>query len=105
MTHITHFYAGHEYRQNHPTLRAKLKQIDTFARDLVHALNHTLLVIIGIYGMDYSGDHGGESDDEIQAALWLRSRKGNFGRTLEVFMHPPLDAIIRSVVRLISFQN
>lgn len=86
MRHIMHFCAGHEYRQKQPTLRAKLKQIDTFARDLMRALDHTLLVTTGNYGMDCSGNHGGESDDEIQAALWIRSRKGNFGRTQEAFM-------------------
>ena len=91
-------HAGHRYGPNHPAMTAKLKQMDVMLRDVVETLDdETLLVVMGDHGMDQKGDHGGESDDEVEAALWMYSRKGIFGRTDPAFDAPPATAKERPV--------
>lgn len=56
---------------------------DTFLapREVVKRLkNDTLLVVIGDHGMTKSGDHGGDSELEISAALFLYSPTALFLR-------------------------
>ncbi|OBT48113.1 hypothetical protein VE00_01015 [Pseudogymnoascus sp. WSF 3629] len=94
---IAHFlgvdHAGHRYGPDHPAMTAKLAQMDVVLRDIVAALDDdTLLVVMGDHGMDAKGDHGGESDDEVQAALWMYSRRGIFGRTAPETLLPPSSA-------------
>lgn len=91
-------HAGHRYGPDHPAMTAKLQQMDATLRDIVAALaDDTLLVVMGDHGMDSKGDHGGESDDEVEAALWMYSRKGIFGRTSPGFKVPPQTAKERPV--------
>src|SRR6202000_750861 len=79
----------------------KLKQMDGVFRDVIEKLDdETLLVVMGDHGMDTKGDHGGESDDEIQAALWMYSKKGNFGRTVPANSKPPATAKERPVAQI-----
>ncbi|KAI9746402.1 MAG: mannose-ethanolamine phosphotransferase gpi13 [Claussenomyces sp. TS43310] len=91
-------HAGHRYGPDHPAMTAKLQQMDGVLRDIVAALDDdTLLVVMGDHGMDSKGDHGGESDDEVEAALWMYSKKGVFGRTEPDFTIPPQTAKERPV--------
>lgn len=86
-------HAGHRYGPDHPAMTAKLRQMDGVLRDIVAVLDEdTLLVVMGDHGMDSKGDHGGESDDEVEAALWMYSKKGVFGRTVPDFVMPPQTA-------------
>lgn len=86
-------HAGHRYGPDHPAMKAKLKQMDGIFRRVIGALDEsTLLVVMGDHGMDAKGDHGGESDDEIQAALWMYSKKGVFGRSSQDSFMPPATA-------------
>ncbi|KAI0835581.1 GPI ethanolamine phosphate transferase [Hypoxylon sp. FL0890] len=91
-------HAGHRYGPNHAAMTAKLQQMNTFIQDLVKEIdNDTLLVVMGDHGMDSKGDHGGESEDEVEAALWMYSKKPLFGRTKPEFATPPATAKIRPV--------
>lgn len=91
-------HAGHRYGPNHPAMNAKLKQMDDFVRKLTATIDDsTLLIVMGDHGMDAKGDHGGESDDEVEAALWMYSKKPVFGRTSPEFTTPPATAKIRPV--------
>ncbi|KFH45294.1 GPI ethanolamine phosphate transferase-like protein [Hapsidospora chrysogenum ATCC 11550] len=91
-------HAGHRYGPDHAAMTAKLQQMDEFARKLAAAIDDdTLLVIMGDHGMDEKGDHGGESDDEVEAALWMYSKRPIFGRTQAEFATPPQTAKIRPV--------
>lgn len=91
-------HAGHRYGPNHFAMTAKLQQMDDVLRKIVAALDEeTLLVVMGDHGMDKKGDHGGESEDEIEAALWMYSKKGVFGRTDPKFVTPPPTAKVRPV--------
>ena len=91
-------HAGHRYGPDHPTTNAKLQEMDRVIRDIINRLDKdTLLVVMGDHGMDVKGDHGGESDDEIEAALWMYSKKGIFGRGHHGIMTPPATAKERDV--------
>ena len=52
---------------------------------------------MGDHGMDVKGDHGGESDDEVEAALWMYSKRGIFGRSDPAYVQPPATAKNRPV--------
>jgi phosphatidylinositol glycan class O len=94
-------HAGHRYGPDHPAMAAKLRQMDGVFRDVMDAIDDdTLLIVMGDHGMDAKGDHGGESDDEIQAAIWLYSKKGAFGRRWRMPAEPPLNAKLRSIAQI-----
>jgi phosphatidylinositol glycan class O len=91
-------HAGHRYGPDHPEMTKKLRQMDGFIRDLAATMDdETVLIVMGDHGMDGKGDHGGESDDEVEAALWMYSPKGIFGRTKPEYVTPPATAKIRPV--------
>ncbi|KAL1993808.1 hypothetical protein VTN49DRAFT_2477 [Thermomyces lanuginosus] len=86
-------HAGHRYGPDHTAMAAKLQQMDQVIRDLIDRIDdNTLLIVMGDHGMDSKGDHGGESDDEVEAALWMYSKKGVFGRTHPDLVTPPQTA-------------
>lgn len=83
-------HAGHRYGPNHAAMASKLREMDLVIRDIITALDDdTLLVVMGDHGMDLKGDHGGESNDEVEAALWMYSKRGTFGRTSQETLLPP----------------
>ncbi|KAF2722073.1 hypothetical protein K431DRAFT_345816 [Polychaeton citri CBS 116435] len=91
-------HAGHRYGPDHSAMTDKLKQMNDVLGRLIEILDdQTLLVVLGDHGMDIKGDHGGESDDEVEAALWMYSKKGIFGRSNKAFIQPPKDAKERPV--------
>ncbi|PYI00137.1 phosphoethanolamine N-methyltransferase [Aspergillus ellipticus CBS 707.79] len=94
-------HAGHRYGPDHQAMAAKLKEMDQVIRDIISKLDDkTLLVVMGDHGMDSKGDHGGESDDEVEAALWMYSKKGIFGRTRPETALPPKFAKERFVPQI-----
>ncbi|OJJ38433.1 hypothetical protein ASPWEDRAFT_103166 [Aspergillus wentii DTO 134E9] len=94
-------HAGHRYGPNHVAMAAKLRQMDQVIRDLIAKVDdNTLLVVMGDHGMDSKGDHGGESNDEVDAALWMYSKKGIFGRTSPETVMPPNFARERFVPQI-----
>ena len=91
-------HAGHRYGPDHPATNSKLREMDDVLRKVITLLDdNTLLVVMGDHGMDVKGDHGGESDDEVEAALWMYSKKGVFGRGHNGKMEPPATAKERPV--------
>lgn len=94
-------HAGHRYGPDHPAMTAKLNQMDEIIRRMIEELDDsTLLVVMGDHGMDPKGDHGGESDDEIQAALWMYSKQKRFGRSSPAYITPPATAKERPVAQI-----
>ncbi|PFH53640.1 hypothetical protein AMATHDRAFT_1276 [Amanita thiersii Skay4041] len=76
---IGHFlgvdHVGHRVGPDHPSMRAKLQQMNDVLSRVVNALDdETLLVVLGDHGMDRSGDHGGDGILETSAALWVYSK-------------------------------
>lgn len=91
-------HAGHRYGPDHPATAAKLQEMDAVLRRIIDSVDdETLLIVLGDHGMDLKGDHGGESDDELEATLWMYSRKGIFGRGHNGLATPPKTAKERPV--------
>lgn len=74
-------HVGHKYGPNHFTMREKLLQVNNFVKEIVSALDDdTLLVIMGDHGMDHTGNHGGDSKDELESVLFMYANTpGLFG--------------------------
>ncbi|XP_077398984.1 GPI ethanolamine phosphate transferase 3, catalytic subunit isoform X2 [Vanacampus margaritifer] len=75
---VAHFlgvdHCGHRFGPDHPAMADKLTQLDGVIRSVIDRIqNDTLLVVIGDHGMTDTGDHGGESQKETDAALFLYS--------------------------------
>ncbi|KAJ3269239.1 mannose-ethanolamine phosphotransferase gpi13 [Terramyces sp. JEL0728] len=77
---IAHFlgvdHAGHRYGPGHYQMGDKLAQMDGVLRKLFDKVHKdTLVIVMGDHGMDQKGDHGGDSDPEMDAALFFYSKK------------------------------
>lgn len=77
---VAHFlgvdHCGHTYGPDHPAMAAKLLQINGAIENVTKAVdNDTLLVVLGDHGMTTSGDHGGDSDDETNSALFMYANR------------------------------
>eukprot|EP00842_Homolaphlyctis_polyrhiza_P005669 jgi/Hompol1/6102/HPOL_000362-RA len=77
---IAHFlgvdHAGHRYGPGHPAMGDKLIQMNMVLEHIFDAVHEdTLVVVIGDHGMDAKGDHGGDSDNEVDAALFFYSKQ------------------------------
>ncbi|KAM4533168.1 GPI ethanolamine phosphate transferase 3 [Fundulus diaphanus] len=75
---LAHFlgvdHCGHRFGPDHPAMADKLTQMDGVIRSVIDRLqDDTLLVVMGDHGMTDTGDHGGESQKETDAALFLYS--------------------------------
>ncbi|XP_032069468.1 GPI ethanolamine phosphate transferase 3 [Thamnophis elegans] len=80
---IAHFlgvdHCGHKHGPDHPEMTKKLSQMDEMLSSLVdHLGNDTLLLVAGDHGMTSTGDHGGDSDEELDAALFVYSKSPLF---------------------------
>ncbi|GAV47032.1 hypothetical protein ZYGR_0E00430 [Zygosaccharomyces rouxii] len=69
-------HVGHKYGPNHFTMREKQLQVDEFIRKIIAAIDKdTLLIVMGDHGMDHTGNHGGDSIDELESTLFLYSKR------------------------------
>ncbi|KAI6182590.1 hypothetical protein M3Y97_00397000 [Aphelenchoides bicaudatus] len=77
---ISHFlgvdHCGHRYGPNHPEMRRKLNEMDQIVAEVVESLDDkTVLFVFGDHGMTEGGDHGGDANLEVEAALFVYSKK------------------------------
>ncbi|KAJ3161642.1 mannose-ethanolamine phosphotransferase gpi13 [Geranomyces michiganensis] len=77
---IAHFlgvdHAGHRYGPAHPAMGEKLTQMNGVLADLFKEVDDdTVVFVIGDHGMDPKGDHGGDSENEVNAGLFIYSKK------------------------------
>jgi len=94
-------HAGHRYGPEHPAMAEKLRQMNEVLERLTQRIDDdTVLVVMGDHGMDSKGDHGGESDDEVEATLWMYSNKPRFGRLTKDDVRPPATAKVRPVEQI-----
>ncbi|MPC12532.1 GPI ethanolamine phosphate transferase 3 [Portunus trituberculatus] len=75
---VAHFlgvdHCGHRYGPNHPQMAAKLTQMNKAVSQIIAGMdNNTLLLVLGDHGMTQTGDHGGDSREEVEAALFVYS--------------------------------
>lgn len=91
-------HAGHRYGPDHTAMNKKLRQMNGVIERLIETIDdETLLVILGDHGMDSKGDHGGESQQEIESALWMYSRKGIFGHPADSLTGPEPSRAISQI--------
>ncbi|QPG74578.1 hypothetical protein FOA43_001909 [Brettanomyces nanus] len=81
---IGHFlgvdHCGHRYGPQHYAMKEKLLQLDTVIRQVISQMdNETVLFVFGDHGMDSTGNHGGETRDELESALFMYSKTPYFG--------------------------
>ncbi|ESP00665.1 hypothetical protein LOTGIDRAFT_186398, partial [Lottia gigantea] len=75
---IAHFlgvdHCGHRFGPNHPAMSDKLLQMNSMIRNVSKVLDKdTVLMVLGDHGMTRTGDHGGDSADELEAGLFIYS--------------------------------
>lgn len=72
-------HVGHRYGPAHPAMSAKLDETFAFVEEVAQLIDDkTVLLVMGDHGMDSTGNHGGDSVDELEAGLWMYSKRGAF---------------------------
>ncbi|CUM66192.1 uncharacterized protein PRCAT00003850001 [Priceomyces carsonii] len=82
---IGHFlgvdHVGHRFGPNHFSMKDKLEQMNKVIKEVVSNMNdNTLLIVMGDHGMDSTGNHGGDSLDELESTLFMYSKKNVFDK-------------------------
>lgn len=77
---IAHFlgidHCGHKHGPLHNEMSRKLSEMNQIIEKFIANIDDdTVLMVIGDHGMTVTGDHGGASDDEIEALLFAYSKK------------------------------
>ncbi|XP_064608437.1 LOW QUALITY PROTEIN: GPI ethanolamine phosphate transferase 3-like [Liolophura sinensis] len=75
---IAHFlgvdHCGHRFGPSHIEMSKKLRQMDIMLRSIVEQMEEdTVLFVMGDHGMTRTGDHGGDSQSELEAGLFIYS--------------------------------
>lgn len=83
---IGHFlgvdHIGHRYGPNHHSMKDKLNQMNDEISKIIEKMDDkTLLVVIGDHGMDYTGNHGGDSKDELETTFFAYTKNKKFNMT------------------------
>lgn len=78
---VAHFlgvdHCGHKHGPMHREMSRKLGEMDAVVRRVIDEMaNDTMLLVIGDHGMTSSGDHGGDSADELTSLIFAYA-KGN----------------------------
>lgn len=72
-------HVGHRYGPRHYSMKEKLNQMNDVVTKVIKSMDDkTLLVIIGDHGMDSTGNHGGDSKDELESTLFMYSKSKKF---------------------------
>ncbi|XP_065207337.1 GPI ethanolamine phosphate transferase 3 [Planococcus citri] len=76
---IGHFlgvdHCGHRYGPVHSEMTRKLNEMNDVLKSVIERVQNenTLLFVIGDHGMTSTGDHGGDTDNEITSAIFVYS--------------------------------
>ncbi|XP_053676806.1 GPI ethanolamine phosphate transferase 3 [Anopheles nili] len=76
---VAHFlgvdHCGHRYGPSHDEMRRKLREMNEVIRNVTERMaDGTTLIVIGDHGMTKTGDHGGDTADEVDALLFAYSK-------------------------------
>ena len=77
---IAHFlgvdHCGHKHGPYHPEMERKLSEMNAVIKNITETMDsNTTLIVIGDHGMTMTGDHGGESADEVDALFFMYTKK------------------------------
>lgn len=80
---IGHFlgvdHAGHRYGPHHFAMKEKLLQMNEVIKETIQKIDDkTLLIVMGDHGMDSTGNHGGDSKDELESTIFFYSKNRKF---------------------------
>ncbi|KAL1390313.1 hypothetical protein pipiens_001328 [Culex pipiens pipiens] len=114
---VAHFlgvdHCGHRYGPLHGEMQRKLKEMNDVIRNVTEQMDdETTLVIIGDHGMTQTGDHGGESSDEVNALFFMYSKGtpllseeyDEYNKTIQQIDLHHLDALAWVVYGLLLLQ-
>lgn len=74
-------HVGHKYGPNYFTMKEKQLQVDRFIRKILEtADDNTLYVVMGDHGMDHTGNHGGDSQEELESTFWLYAKNAHWNK-------------------------
>ena len=60
-------HAGHKFGPDHPEMSRKLEEMNSVISEVIKGLpSDTVLFVFGDHGMTAAGDHGGDSQAELQ---------------------------------------
>ncbi|XP_059614511.1 GPI ethanolamine phosphate transferase 3 [Phlebotomus argentipes] len=101
---VAHFlgvdHCGHKHGPLHGEMSRKLGEMDAIIRSVIDAMaNDTMLIVVGDHGMTSSGDHGGDSEDELTSLIFAYSKgndlttRGNVSAMQQIDLVPTLAAI------------
>lgn len=72
-------HCGHKYGPMHTEMARKLNEMNTMIEKVIDQIDdETTLFVIGDHGMTNTGDHGGDSQDEVSSMIFTYSKKYNF---------------------------
>jgi len=104
---IAHFlgvdHCGHLYGPNHVAMEEKLLQMNAMLRSVIDNMEEdTILFVLGDHGMTQTGDHGGDSTDELESALFVYSpskitvptKKERWTKVWQVDLVPTLSLLL-----------
>lgn len=100
-------HCGHKHGLNHPEMTRKLNETNELIKEIIEVLqDDTVLFVMGDHGMTDSGDHGGDSTNEVEAGLFVYSKKPlqdkinlQLPRTInQVDIVPTISAILGSPI-------
>ena len=68
-------HCGHKHGQRHPEMARKLGETNVLIKEISEAIDDdTMMIVIGDHGMTESGDHGGDSPNEVEAGMFVYSK-------------------------------
>ncbi|QQP58366.1 Uncharacterized protein FKW44_003655, partial [Caligus rogercresseyi] len=90
---IGHFlgvdHAGHSYGPNHKEMSRKIQEMSDIVGYVADRMsNDTVLFVLGDHGMTNTGDHGGDSRDEISSTFLVYNKKYKFRSTDSRMVNP-----------------
>lgn len=72
-------HCGHKHGPMHPEMIRKLTEMNTVIEKIVKKMDEkTTLFVIGDHGMTGTGDHGGDSEDEVTSLLFAYNKRYDF---------------------------
>lgn len=85
-------HCGHKYGPLHPEMTRKLREMNQVIEKIVaNMADDTMLLVIGDHGMTITGDHGGDTDDEVNSMLFAYSKKMEFVTNVDAGVMDQID--------------
>lgn len=72
-------HCGHKFGPLHTEMARKLNEMNIMIEKVIAQMNDdTTLMVIGDHGMTSTGDHGGDTNDEISTMIFAYSKRHRF---------------------------